>query len=78
MAPLVIESAGQPIIKVKMALLVEVPLSATAILKVNTPEAVGVPEMIPALESESPVGSDPELRVQVYGLVPPAAANCVL
>ncbi len=59
-----------------------VKLSAVGVLesvpdtvKVNVPPAVGVPEITPALESESPLGSDPLATVvaKVYGELPPEA-----
>ena len=40
--------------------------------------AVGVPEMLPTSESESPAGSDPASMVQVYTLSPPVASRLVL
>jgi len=39
-------------------------------VKVNVPAAVGVPEITPALDSVSPVGKLPLVRVQVIGVVP--------
>ncbi len=34
-------------------------MSVTWVVKVEVPEVVGVPEIVPAEESVSPVGSDP-------------------
>ena len=47
--------------------------SVTSTVKLTLPEAVGVPLMVPPLESESPAGSDPEARLHLYGDVPPVA-----
>ena len=57
--------------------LVAVPLalSATCTVKLLVPAAVGVPLMTPALLKLKPAGSVPELTDQVYGVVPPLAAN---
>jgi hypothetical protein len=40
--------------------------------KVKLPEADGVPDKTPADESESPVGSVPDVTAYVDGAVPPA------
>jgi hypothetical protein len=45
--------------------------SWTVVAKLYTPVVVGVPEMLPTAESDNPGGSDPELRLQVYGAAPP-------
>jgi hypothetical protein len=52
--------------------------SITLTVKLNTPEAVGVPEIVPlpALKL-TPVGSDPALIDHVYGVVPPLAERVV-
>jgi hypothetical protein len=51
--------------------------SVTLAVKLNVPAVVGVPEIWPAEESVSPLGSAPALTVQVYGVVPPLAARVV-
>ena len=48
--------------------------SVTFAVKLNEPEVVGVPEIVPvAADSVKPVGSAPELTLQLYGVVPPVA-----
>jgi hypothetical protein len=44
-------------------------------VKLNVPEAVGVPAIDPAEDNVNPVGNAPELMLQVYGVVPPLAAK---
>jgi hypothetical protein len=44
----------------------------------KVPAAVGVPEMIPLEESDSPAGIFPELKLQLYGDDPPVAARATL
>jgi hypothetical protein len=44
-------------------------------VKLKEPEAVGVPEMVPAEESVRPAGNEPELIPQVYGATPPVACK---
>ena len=44
-------------------------------MKLNEPDAVGVPEIVPAVDSASPPGNAPELRLHWYGVVPPLAAS---
>ena len=63
-----------------VALLLEVscgePESVTVPVKLKVPAVVGVPVMAPVLAfSVSPGGKEPELMANVYGLVPPLAAN---
>ena len=53
-------------------------LSETCTAKLKLPAAVGVPEIAPALLSERPPGSFPDLTVQEYGAVPPVADKVVL
>jgi hypothetical protein len=44
----------------------------------EVPAAVGVPETTPVdAESERPAGNAPEVKLYVYGPVPPAAWNAV-
>jgi hypothetical protein len=46
---------------------------------VETPDAVGVPEMTPALERVRPVGRlPPDARLQVMGPLPPVELSVVL
>jgi len=49
-------------------------------VKVVAPEAVGVPEIVPAALNDSPAGSaaDPEARLQVRDPVPPVPSSVVL
>lgn len=54
------------------------PLSLTATVKVAVPVAVGVPEILPALESVSPAGRLPDASDHVYPGVPPVALKVVL
>ena len=49
-------------------------LSVARTVKVLDPATVGVPEMLPPVESVNPAGSVPLARAQVYGGVPPEAA----
>jgi hypothetical protein len=51
--------------------------SVTFTVKLKEPEAVGVPEMVPAGESVRPAGKAPALMLQPYGVVPPVAASVV-
>ena len=51
--------------------------SVTFTVKLNEPDAVGVPEMVPPEDSVRPVGKAPELRLQLYGAVPPLATSVV-
>ena len=46
-------------------------VSVASTVKLNEPITVGVPEIVPPEERLRPVGSDPELRANVYGAVPP-------
>jgi hypothetical protein len=50
-------------------------LSVAVRLKLKVPEVVAVPEIAPAALSESPVGREPEARVQWYGGVPAVAVT---
>ena len=49
--------------------------SVTLTVKVEVPLPVGVPEKTPEELRLRPMGSAPELRDQVYGVVPPVAAR---
>lgn len=53
--------------------------SVTLILKVEEPEAVGVPEIMPVEEFiVRPAGSVPTLIDHVYGVIPPLAVRVPL
>jgi hypothetical protein len=52
-----------------------VPASVAAIVNVNVPEAVGVPLSVPVLERLKPSGRAPDCTDQLYGVLPPFAAN---
>lgn len=50
--------------------------SVALMVKVEEPEAVGVPEIVPVEAfNVRPARRDPELMDQVYGAVPPATAR---
>jgi hypothetical protein len=51
--------------------------SVTFAVNENEPDAVGVPEMVPAEESVRPAGKAPALTLQAYGVVPPLADKAV-
>ena len=52
--------------------------SVTLTAKLNVPAVVGVPEIVPlAAAIVRPAGNVPELMLQLYGVVPPLAANIV-
>ena len=51
--------------------------SVTLAVKLKEPDAVGVPEIVPADDSVRPPGNAPALRLQLYGGVPPLAASVV-
>jgi hypothetical protein len=52
--------------------------SAIFAVKLNEPDAVGVPEIVPVVaDSVRPLGKDPALTLQLYGVVPPVAPNVV-
>ena len=53
--------------------------SVTLAVKLNDPAVVGVPEIVPlAAAIVRPAGNVPELMLQLYGVVPPLAANIVV
>jgi len=53
--------------------------SVTVAVKLNAAALVGKPEMMPVSEaSVSPAGSDPDVIVHAYGVVPPFAASVAL
>ena len=54
------------------------PLSVTATVNVAVPVAVGVPEILPALESVNPAGKLPDASDHVYPGVPPVSLKVVL
>jgi hypothetical protein len=48
-------------------------------VNLNVPAVVGVPEITPVDAARlNPAGSVPELTLQLYGVVPPLAANVVV
>ena len=48
--------------------------SVTLAVKLNEPDAVGVPEIVPVAAARvKPAGNAPELMLQLYGVVPPVA-----
>jgi hypothetical protein len=51
--------------------------SAAWTVKLNWPEAVGVPLIDPPVERLKPFGSCPAVTLQIYGEVPPDALNDV-
>ena len=52
--------------------------SLTRTVKLNVPTVVGVPLMVPELAFKlSPLGSDPAVIAQLYGVVPPVATSDV-
>ena len=51
------------------------PVSATRIINIEDPGAVGVPLICPAGLSDKPAGSVPEAIDQVYGGIPPLACK---
>jgi hypothetical protein len=70
-------AAAIVMLKLAEAVVVGEPESATLIVKLNDPDAVGVPEIVPVAERDRPPGKAPELMLQVYGVVPPVAASVV-
>ena len=52
--------------------------SVTLAVKLKEPAVVGVPEIVPAAESDRPAGKAPEVMLQLYGVVPPLAAKVVV
>lgn len=52
--------------------------SLTLAVNDELPADVGVPEIVPALESARPAGNCPETMLHAYGFVPPVAASVAL
>ncbi len=53
--------------------------SVTWSVMLKFPAVVGVPEMVPVLEpSVKPLGNEPEVIPQVYGVAPPEAVTVAL
>ena len=53
--------------------------SVTCTVKLNVPEEVGVPEIVPVEAARfKPAGKDPEPMLQEYGVNPPLAARVAL
>ncbi len=59
------EVIGVATYKEKLLLYEEDPLSVTCTEKVKSPEALGVPEIVPPEPSERPVGKEPDVSVKV-------------
>jgi len=71
--------SGPLTIKVKVLAALAVAASVTVAVKLAATGAVGEPEMMPVSEaSVSPAGSDPDVIVHEYGVVPPLAASWAL
>ena len=49
--------------------------SVTVTSKLLLPAVVAIPEIAPVDDSDNPAGSNPELRLQLYGVVPPVAES---
>ncbi len=64
--------------RVKSFSLYKLLLPVTLILKLKSPEFVGVPERVADEERERPEGNVPEVLLHVYGVAPPIALNEVL
>jgi len=71
----VIERAGPTVMLRDFVAVCAVGLVESVALTVNeeVPAAVGVPLSAPSDASDRPVGSEPVVMLQVYGLVPPVA-----
>ena len=55
------------------------PLASVAVIvDVNMPTVVGVPEIMPLLESDIPGASSPAVTLKVYGAFPPLAVMLLL
>lgn len=67
-------ACGELTVIVMLALAVRFWESVTSRVTVEAPAVVGVPLMTPKV-SDNPAGSEPEVMLQVYGGVPPVAAN---
>lgn len=61
-APVVTESAGEPIVMVSPLVAAELPESVTVAVKVNCPAPVGVPDIDPFGAIDKPPGKLPEAR----------------
>ena len=71
-----IVGAATALIVTVNALVDETPLApVTWTVKVEVAAAVGVPLRTPAVDRVSPAGGVPEETDQLYGAVPPVAAN---
>src|SRR5437588_7558290 len=73
--PVVMLSAGVLIVRLKDLVAVAAALSLTFTVKLYVPPVDGVPDKLPVLESDRPVGNVPEANDQAYGGVPPVADN---
>jgi hypothetical protein len=70
-------AAAIVMLKLAEAVVAGEPESVTLIVKLKVPAVVGVPEIVPVADRVSPAGRAPELRLQLYGMVPPLAASVV-
>jgi hypothetical protein len=68
----VITSGGGLTVILKLRLAVLDAPSVTVAVKLKAPGVVGVPEINPSADSESPAGAEPDHR---YGGVPPEAVR---
>jgi hypothetical protein len=73
-------SAAGLILILRFAVDLTLSASFTCTVKLNVPNAVGVPEIAPALLSVKPAGNvlAALTKVQVYGETPPVAARLVV
>jgi hypothetical protein len=49
--------------------------SLTVTVKLELPDAFGVPLITPAVERVNPAGNEPEAKLHAYGEVPPVAVS---
>jgi hypothetical protein len=59
------EPADTVMLKLAVALVAGEPESVTLTVKLEDPDAVGVPEIVPPAESVKPAGNEPEEMLQV-------------
>ena len=70
-----VADAAMVMLRVAVALCAGELLSVTFTVNEDVPAVVGVPLICPELLSVKPVGKEPELSDQLYGVVPPLAAS---
>ena len=63
------------IVRVKDLVAAAAALSVTFTVKLYVPPVPGIPDRLPVLEIDRPVGNVPEANDQLYGGVPPVAEN---